>query len=207
VRAVAAAASHRVVAAWPGGTVLASSDDGATWLPLGPSLAPAGVVGLAAAADGAVFAAAVAGAEVTVWRLDARGQQWQRWLVDRSATVVPLAALDPRTVFIGLDSRVLHAVRDAAEVRGGERRPMWRATTLGDGSAGVTALIVSPTGNLFAGSSDGVFVSDDGGAHFRRCGEGPAPASILALAYPEQEGLYALTLGGSVWRLGQSAGG
>jgi photosystem II stability/assembly factor-like uncharacterized protein len=210
VRAVAAAS--RLVAAWPGGTVLASTDDGATWQPLGPSLAPAEVVGLAVADDGAVFAAAVEGATFTLWRMDAAGDRWRRWLVDQSAEVVALTVPPTHAVdgalFVGLNGRVLHPVRGTEEVRGGQRRPMWRAVTLGDGLARVTALVNSPSyavdRTVYAGTSDGVFVSDDGGEHFRRCGDGLVPASILSLAYPEQGELYALALGGSVWRLGRS---
>jgi hypothetical protein len=209
VRAVAV--GPRLVAAWPGGTVLASSDDGATWQPLGPSLAPADVVALAVADDGAVFAAALEGAALTVWRMDAQGDRWRRWLVEQSAEVVALGVPPTHAVdgalFVGVNGRVHHPVRGAAEVRAGQRRPMWRAVPVGDGSARVTAVVTSPRYGLdrsvFAGTSDGVFVSDDAGERFRRCGEGPAPASILALAYPEQGDLYALALGGSVWRLGR----
>lgn len=203
VRAVAA--STRVVAAFADETLLASDDDGQTWTALAPR---PNVVALALSAEGIVFAASASAGEVELWR-SADLKTWQRWLVaPSSAEVVPLAVLPTYAIdgalLVGLNGRVMHPARGSQEVRGGERRPIWHPALLGDGTLQVTALVISPNyaadRTVLAATSGGVFVSRDAGATFSAWSEGLAPTSVVSLAYPEGEHIYALGLGGTVWR-------
>jgi hypothetical protein len=178
--------------AWPDQSLSLSEDDGRTWRTL-PSPG-ADLVSLALSARGVLYAAT---SEVVVWRL--WDGAWQRWFVRPDPTdVVPLAATDAE-LLVGLAGRVWRPMRSAEEVRGSERRPMWQSAVLGDGSPRVTAL-VHFGGGVAAGTSGGVFVSDHAGDHFAPLSEGLSPPAVVSLAYPEADELYALGLGGTVWR-------
>ena len=78
---------------------------------------------------------------------------------------------------------------------------MWHSVTLGDGSLRVTALARFGT-HVVASTSGGVFVSHDLGEHFEPLSEGLSPPATVSLAYPGADELYALGLGGTVWRHG-----
>jgi hypothetical protein len=98
--------------------------------------------------------------------------------------------------------------RNIEEVRSGSRRPLWQGAELGDAPLSVTALAVSPTyandSTLFAATSNGLFVSRDGGERFDDWSEGLEPRSVVALAlspnYAKDRLVYAVGLGGIVWR-------
>ena len=87
----------------------------------------------------------------------------ERWLVvtDVAARVLPLAigpsyAVDGRIV-AAVGNSVFTPMRGTQEVRGHERRPMWRRTALSDVTA-ITALALTDR-TLFAATNAGVFVS------------------------------------------------
>jgi photosystem II stability/assembly factor-like uncharacterized protein len=211
-RVLAVAPDHRrtVVAAVGGGHLLMSEDAGATWRSM-PSALPssAEAVSLALspsfARDRTLFVASSQPA--TVWRSSDGGERWQRWLVvdDQAGEVVPLAvspdfATDGR-VYVGLQGRVGRPRPEAREVRGGERRPLWRMASIGHGAAQVTGLLARTRGVVLAATSQGLFVSFDAGEHFRRHGgEGLAPHGLVSLAPGPDGAVYALALGGAVWR-------
>ncbi|HTD78471.1 MAG TPA: hypothetical protein VK898_12595, partial [Chloroflexota bacterium] len=104
--------------------------------------------------------------------------------------------------------RVFRPVRHAQEVRAGARRPMWQSAEVGSGVVGVTALAVSPAyatdRTMFAATNAGVFVSRNGGERFEPWNEGLHPARMVSVAlsptYPHDRLVYALGLGGAVWR-------
>jgi photosystem II stability/assembly factor-like uncharacterized protein len=172
-----------------------SDDDGASWRRL--DFSGEAIVSVALAPDGALF---VATAEVVLWRF--ANDRWQRWLVRSGASdVVPIAAEDG--VFVGLHGRVWRPSRMAEEVHGTERRPIWHSTVLGDGSLRITALAASGR-TVVAGTSGGTFISRDAGEQFAAFSEGLTAPAVVSLAYPDSETLYALGLGGTVWR--RSAG-
>jgi hypothetical protein len=202
----ALAYADSLIVAWADGTLSMSDDDGSTWHAVPTPFGDDEVLALAVAEPRVFVVATRHGREIVVWRST---DGWQRLLVQAGgADIVPLAV--PPThrvdeaVFVGLNGGVLRPVRGAGEVRGRERRPMWRATALGDGSLRVTALAVSPNyaadHALVAATSGGVFASRDAGEHFGSWSEGLSPPSVVSLAYPERRTVFALGLGGTVWR-------
>ncbi len=225
-----------VLAALLGGELRVSEDAGRSWRVLSASAdAPALttrafgageilalVVSLDFARDGIIFiatalpgpAAAAPAGGLVLWRSTNGGERWQRWLVEVgrydlvSVAVSPSYAID-ELVFVGLGGRVLKPLPHAREVRAHERRPIWRGADVGDGTAAVTALAVSPgfaaDHTVFAATSAGVFVSRDAGDTFNAWSEGlEHPPRTLALAvspsYVADGLVYALGLGGTLWR-------
>jgi hypothetical protein len=186
--------------------LFASDDSGLTWRSL---TTPFQALPVAAAAFGAksqIYIATRDAEEVIVWRSADSGQQWQRWLVEPAgaAEVVPLAtSATSADVFVALAGRVLRPLPYATERRGGERRPVWRSALLETGAA-VTDLAVSPDyardSSVLAATNVGVFASRDGGEKFEPWSEGLVPASVVSLLWSEPSTIYALTLGGAIWR-------
>jgi hypothetical protein len=222
VRAVFTAAAadgspFMVLAALSDGMLLISDDSGATWRTQTTAFGDAEIIALAVspgyARDRTIFVATTSDREVVVWRSTSSGQRWHQWLVEpgRSDTL-PLAispnyALD-ELVFVGHAGQVLKPLQHAREVRSGKRRPVWRGSELGDGTLAVTALAISPSyaqdHTLFAATNAGVFVSRDGGETYHSWSDGLTPLRTIALAtspsYPRDRLVYALGLGGTVWR-------
>jgi hypothetical protein len=148
-----------------------------------------------------------------VWRSTSGGQRWHQWLVEPgrsdslALTVSPDYAAD-ELVFVGLGGRVFKPLQHMREVRSGKRRPVWRGTDLGGAAMAVTALATSPSyaedHTLFASTNAGVFVSRDGGASYQAWSEGLSPPRTIALTispgYAQDRLVYALGLGGTLWR-------
>jgi hypothetical protein len=112
------------------------------------------------------------------------------------------------TVFVGVGARVLRPLRDARQVRSGERRPIWRSAELGQQTVAVTMLAASPGYGedhaVFAASNAGVFVSRNGGESFEPWNTGLNPARMVSVgvspSYPHDGLVYGLGLGGGIWR-------
>src|SRR5207237_371573 len=104
---------------------------------------------------------------------------------------------------VGIGSRVLAPVRGAREVRSGESRPLWRATSLDPGVSALTALAASER-SVFAATNDGVFVSRDGGEHFAAWSHGLDQGRIIALAlspaYASDRLVFSMSAGGTIWQ-------
>ena len=108
-------------------------------------------------------------------------------------------------MFVGLGGSVLRPLRNTEEVRRGERRPMWRAARLGPEALAITSLAISPAfaedHTVFAATNAGVFISRDGGEVFEPWNDGLDKPRVVSLAISRNgELVYALGLGGSVWR-------
>jgi hypothetical protein len=158
--------------------------------------------------------------DVTLWRTPDGGPRWDRWLEIPNVpagSAVQLAALpDNRwgdTLLLGLGGQVYRPRQGSWEVSGGRRRPVWDAVSVaGVDAAGrlasLTGLAISPDytsdRTLFAATSAGVFVSRDGGASFTAWSEGLDAQATVAVAvspaYARDRLVFALGLGGSVWR-------
>jgi photosystem II stability/assembly factor-like uncharacterized protein len=187
--------------------VFASGDAGHTWRPIATPFGTEHVASAVFGAGSAVYMATVERGEAVLWCSADGGDRWRRWLVEpiSGAEVLPLAG-DPvlDLVFVGMPGGVLHPIPNATEVRGGERRPMWRAAALELAGSVVTDLALSRTfardRTLLAGTNRGIFASTDGGERFTSWSEGLDPSSIVSLAWPDADTVYALTLGGGLWR-------
>ena len=211
-----------LVAALPGGRLLRSEDDGATWKPLGQPFGESEIIALALspsfARDATMLVAASkpldleGNSELVLWRSPDGGQRWERWLITQGQNVMPIA-LPPNfhangQVFVGAGGQVMKPMPKIQEIRGGARRPMWHEAEVSPAGAPVTALAVSPAyqddATVYAATSDGVYVSRDGGESFAPWNEGLDPASVVALAlspdYADDRTVYAIGLGGAIWR-------
>ena len=204
------------------GKLFASDDEGETWRALRPPPGGAEVISLAPspgyARDRTIFAGTArstpdgTASEVTLWRSTDGGERWDPWLEQRGQQVLPVAVPptypDDGTVFVGLGGRVRTPMSQMQEVRSGARRPIWRSVSLGGDVAAITALATSPNyrkdSTVFAATSNGVYLSRDGGQSFRAWSEGLSPANVLAVVvspnYAADRLVYALGLGGTVWR-------
>jgi photosystem II stability/assembly factor-like uncharacterized protein len=213
-RAIAAAGTT-VLAGLLDGKVTCSDDNGQTWRLL-RGFDDAEIISLAVSPDEVrdrtLCVVTVSGAELVVWRSEDAGQRWIRWFVNRAAGVAPIAvppgSLHDGAMFLGVQSSVWHPLKGTQEVRGGERRPLWRRIDLADAEVNVTALALSPNyavdGTLFVGTNRGVFVSRDRGEQFEAWSDGLHPRSVVALACSADGAVYALGPGGNIWRGGRA---
>jgi hypothetical protein len=99
-------------------------------------------------------------------------------------------------------------MRETQEVRAGERRPIWRSLEVVGSNALVTGLATPSTAadasTVFAATSGGVYVSRDGADRFASWGMKSGPTAVVAVAispsYASDRWVYALGLGGTIWR-------
>jgi len=202
---------RRVVAVGVHGELLASTDGGEAWRRL-----------VWPAAGGQPRSVALTGAhtvvgsvdaltgERAIWQSATDGQAWQRVLLERGAGVIPVAAPPTHAIdamlFVGLDDAVARTIRGVEEVWRGERHPVWRRATL---SGMVTALETSPAyardATLLVGTSAGAWISRDAGDTFQtldaNLGDAPVVAVAFSPAYVRDRLIYAVELGGRIWRL------
>jgi hypothetical protein len=207
---IVAAGSSKVVAALECGQLLVSEDEGTTWRDLGLAVEHSEIVALTLARDGTVLVATASRVELTLWRWEnLRG--WSRLLVEPLTGVVRVALVVSSTqpiehgVLVGLGRRVLRPLPHAQEVCGRERRPVWRSAEPGPDVGSVTSLALSPVDRtVFAATNAGVFVSRDAGETFAEWSDGLTNPRIVAIAvspnYGEDQMVYAIGLGGTVWR-------
>ncbi|HEY1296724.1 MAG TPA: hypothetical protein VGJ60_26905, partial [Chloroflexota bacterium] len=209
-----------LVAALANGRLSQSDDQGGTWRSLGDGFGGAEIMSVAFspeyARDRTIFVGTTRSrsgevGEVSLWRSVDAGISWQRWLVERGDDLLPVSV--PRgyplsgQVFVALGGRVLSPLRESREVRGGEQRPLWRGVQVGGQDTLVTALVTATDASqrdvVFAAANTGVYVSRDVGGHFTAWASG-GPSAVVALAvspaYARDRLVYALGLGGTIWR-------
>ncbi len=206
-----------VLAALSDGGLLISDDGGLTWRAQDTEFGEAEISALAVspgyARDRTIFVATTSRSEVGLWRSTSGGQRWHPWLVEPGRSDMLTLAVSPdyafdEIVFVGLGARVLKPLQHMREVRSGKRRPVWRGTDLGEGATAITTLAISPgyaeDRTLFAATNAGVFVSRDGGDSYHPWSDGLTQPRTVALAisptYPADRLVYALGLGGTLWR-------
>jgi hypothetical protein len=221
-----AVGSSRVVVAAGGSALALSLDGGETWQAV-PLPAPhARIVGAAAspevARDRSLYAVVRAtriapdgsleAAGLELWRTDDLGQRWSRWLQSPAASVMTVVVPRPgdldAALLVGHAGRVARPLRSAQETRRGERRPLWQEAQIGNPSASITALALSPharrDGVVLAAADDRVYLSRDGGATFSAWDHRLAVPLVTALAVLSADDghldAYALGLGGTLWR-------
>ena len=220
-----ASGSSTILAAGSGCLSL-SYDGGETWRAIPQPRSGAEVVGAAASPNilrdrtvYAVLRATRTGADgslehdgLELWHSEDLGQHWTRWLHSPNATVMSVAVPSPgildATVLVGHAGRIARPLRNAQEIRGGERRPLWQEAQIGNSGSAVTAVAISPRARqdrtVLAAADDGVYLSRDGGATFGVWDHGPNVPLVTALALTTgPDGhleAYALGLGGTLWR-------
>jgi len=131
---------------------------------------------------------------VAVWRTT-NAQDWQRVLLERGSGVMPLAATADNAVFAGVEGAVLRA--------GGEHAAGWhRAAVPGIVSSLKPSPVFLHDRTLAAATTAGLCVSRDGGTQFHAVGFGDGPVVAVAFSptYPMDRLVYAVELGGRVWR-------
>jgi len=87
------------------------------------------------------------------------------------------------------------------------RRQLWYAERIGRPNTAVVSLVTSPSyerdNTLYAGTSDGVFVSRNGGLTWTALNEGLGNKSIVSLvlspAFASDGQIFAASLGGALW--------
>lgn len=190
--------------------LLASSDGGASWLPLAWPAAggqPKTVL-LADPSTLLVGSTLPASAGAAVWR-STDGQSFQRVLIEPGASVAALAAPSTHavdsTLFAGIADGVFRSVPGLVERVGGEKRPVWRRVGM---PGTVSALATSPTyrqdRTVVAATSRGACISRDGGASFQAWTDGPGAVPLVVVAFSPAYGtdhlVYVVELGGRIWR-------
>ena len=208
------------------GQLFASEDNGDTWTPMGKDFGGAAVIALAIspgyAKDQTIFAGTrqplpdgSGDNHLILWRSVDGGERWYHWLETRGRSALPLAVpngyLGDGALYVGLDQGVAKPIRNTWRKGGGDRLPVWNAVELFDDAdkpVAITALVTSPhyrqDHTVFAATSGGLFVSRDSGRWFEPWSGGMGGAPVVALAVTprgaEGQWVYALGLGGSVWR-------
>jgi len=153
--------------------------------------------------------------QVAVWRSNDGGEHWSRVLV-RSSTARWMTFALPED-FRG-DSAGEAGSRFFVGAGTTIYRPMWQGKNVwmgervGRPNTAVLSLVATPGGiwgrSIFAGTSDGVFRSDDEGLTWKALeagmGRRTVVSVVLAPGYPEERTVFALTLGGLLWRWRES---
>lgn len=208
------------------GQLFASEDDGDSWRALGNDFGEAAVIALAIspgyARDQTIFAGTRqphpdgAGDNLLIlWRSTDGGVRWYHWLESRGRSALPLAVppgyLGDGAIYVGLDHGVAKPIRNTWRRGGGDRIPVWNGVELFDDAdkpVAITALAASPhyrqDNTVLAATSGGLFLSRDGGRYFAPWSDGMGESPVVAAAMTprDEDGqwVYALGLGGSIWR-------
>jgi photosystem II stability/assembly factor-like uncharacterized protein len=190
------------VAVLASGQILRSEDRGNSWIARSTPFGGSEVLAFAVSPDQTMLVAVRQAPSVVLWLSTDHGNSWRRWLVEASTDGPALAVAAEDAVFVGLGAHLLRVAPNAWETRGGERRPVWRRTSLDD-DVRITAVVASPgyrrDRTIYLASNAGIFVSRDGGEHVEPWGLDDQP--VVALTYADGDALLAVTLGGSIWRL------
>jgi hypothetical protein len=110
-------------------------------------------------------------------------------------------------VFVGVQSAVLRPMAGPMAAPRPGRRQLWYAERIGRPNTAVVSLQASPTyerdHTLYAGTSDGVFVSRNGGLSWNALNDGLVNRSIVSLVlspdFAKDGQIFAASLGGAIW--------
>lgn len=208
-----------LLAATRDGCLIASGDGGDGWHTRETPFDGATIIALAGTPHGvwSVGTLQRGTGEATLWRSFDGGERWVRWLeaetngtLPLAVPIVPAAAADDGTLFVGLGARVAQPRRNAWHIHDGARAPLWTDTTLAtdDGTTvTITALAVSPAfptdGTVFAATNAGTYRSRDRGRTFTQWSDGLTPPPVLALTTTMAARsvlVFALGVDGTIWR-------
>lgn len=156
-----------VFAGTPGGVFL-SNDFGASWIPFQTGLANTGIKSIKAATDGRVFAATSDGAKLFVSYPP--HTSWANLSIElRSAKIESIAALG-RSVFILTSEGSLYKINENDN-----------ASMVGAIGLNKINSITTSNNNLFAATSDGVFLTTDNGINWQALNNGLIEKSIFSI--------------------------
>jgi photosystem II stability/assembly factor-like uncharacterized protein len=228
VRSIAAGADHdngrTLFVGTSDNRILRSRDDGNSWQPLRQQIAANEEIVTLACSPGFVDdqvlfvgtytidqrdGSGVAG----VWRGDAGGDSLvcqttfrtnNRWV----AFGIPTTFTGTGMFFAGVHNAVLRPMQPSVSAEGFSRRRVWKAEPVAPVTGSVVALAVSrdygSDRTIFAATSHGVFKSATGGLSWKQVGEGLRQKSTVAIAlspiFPSDRQVFALSLGGDLWR-------
>ena len=205
------------------GRLFLSTDGGTTWRALSHPFAEQEILAVAFsphfAEDRIILVGTVQEASpqkqrtINVWRSESAGERWQclvsqpcsgRWVTFG----LPPSYRGGGTMFIGIDHMVLRPMA-AAHLGYKGTRQLWTAEKIAKATTAVVSLAVSPAFDqdqtVYAGTSEGVFKSTNGGLAWRPLNEGLENRSVVKIVlppqYPQTREVLALTLGGALWHL------
>ncbi len=206
-----------VLAGTKGQGIWISRNGGRTWQSVETPFREKAVLALALspafATDRQIFAAVGRpdGGTIEVWQGD--DGQWEQIIVHRAGGRGAVLAI-PDTYpqdgrwYAAIGDQFYRPLTGAMEVRRWIRRPLFVGGSLARERPTVmdlTALPASGLGFLLAATNRGVYVSHDGGVEWHSINEGLLPRPIVAIApspdYASDRTIYALELGGNLWRL------
>jgi len=194
-----------------------SSNGGHSWQPVKTPFREEAVLALALSptftADKQIFVAVGQpdGSTVVVWQGDDSGQ-WERVIIHRTGgrgavLAIPCTYPQDRRWYAAIGDQFYRPLAGVVEVRRGKRRPAFAGHALARERPKVMALAVLPEpelGDLLAATDRGVYHSADGGANWYPLNGGLAVRSIVDVMpspdYGRDHLIYALALGGGVWR-------
>ncbi len=216
--APAGAGDQRAWAATATGELLVSHDLGRTWSTLSTDTEGERALLLAAsphiAEDHTLFLGTTADVgwrkqpTVHIWRSSDEGRSWRKVLDQHTSATWLDAVLPPApgrklydAAFFATETQCLHPLHGGRDV--------WVGTQVTAEAPNVLALAMDGDpehgGSLFAATSGGVYRSSDGGRTWQRINSEENAGSYVSVAVgPAGEGrraLYALELGGRLWRL------
>jgi hypothetical protein len=182
------------------GALHRSTDDGANWIPLSPPWDQRTLLGIhlaPAAGDLTIYAVTAqtrnANFAVEVWRSTDGGESWTDLAgFEADAPVVPLQALDDaeRSLFLATQNRLIRLFTGADGELAVDQQFL-------DANVRVTAL-VAHAGTIYAASNRGVWQRRTDGS-IQPLGRGLEDQIVVAVL-PGNDAIYAVTLGGGVWK-------
>ncbi|HET9768637.1 MAG TPA: hypothetical protein VFS60_17455 [Thermoanaerobaculia bacterium] len=176
----------------PGKNVFRTTDGGKTWKPAGTGLAEGAVSLLFATAPKTVYA--VVGKE-GVYRTRDGGGSWSN-----AASGLPGGEVR-QLAFRAAAPSLLFAATEHGLFQSGDGGDSWKRTAASLKEDDVEAVVVAPSGDVFAGGFEGVYRSTDGGGTWTTMNGELANVDVRALAIEPgaPARLYAGFGGGSVW--------
>lgn len=195
-----------------------SRDGGQSWEPIDVPWHGQEVLALALSPafprDGQLFVAVSQpdGEGVEVWQ-GGIGEPWEPVIYHQDAargSVLAVPHTYPRDGrwYATIGDQLYRPLRGAVEGRGGSRRPAFVRHALAHERPTVIDLAMLPgpqLGYLLAATDRGMYVSADGGAEWHPINDGLSARPMVAVAsspdYAQDRSIYALELGGNLWRL------
>ncbi len=204
------------------GSLHLSTDRGASWAEMEAPVGGEYLVAMAIAIDPAGKPALFVGTwrdpvddgrgRIAIWRRTLPDGQWIGYFTRSTNNRVVVLGIpdsygEDQAFFIGNGESVYRPVPGGTERTREGIWPLWLPGGVGRGGSPVLSLVAAPdfarNHTFFASTGDGVYVSRDDARTWRRLAPAPDGRPPVALAIPpgySKDTLYALALGGRLWR-------